>query len=355
MTLGKTNRIAFPVAFALTLCALFGALPASAQLPDLVIEVGNVEAGSEETGVTIPVQLTNFNHTIAGFNLWFQMDRPDLARFEGSFGTTIDTTYWECLLFDGPTCIDSAQTNPSGAWDFIHIDTNTIFIAAFDTTSTIISGWELVDARSLSGQGTDINVIAIADYFGGPTTEGFPPQTQPVTLIKLVANVLEVPDTLSDRTVSILVQYDFLDHFNFSDPQGNSIGLTFEEILDTNYYVCEQWAGEVCTEWQRVSLPPYDSLEVVTDSVAVVDTANVIVDNGSLTVTAGVCGDANDDGSVDPIDLAFMVDFLFAGGATPSPNADVNCDTSVDPIDLATFVDFLFAGGLGPCEGPGCD
>ena len=355
MTLGKTNRIAFPVAFALTLCVLFSATPASAQLPDLVIEVGNVEAASEQTGVHVPVQLTNFNETVAGFNLWFQMDRPDLARFEGTTGTVIDTSYWECLLEENSVCVDSALTTPSGPWDFTHIDTNTIFIAAFDTVGTATSGWELVDARSLSGLGTDINIIALADYFGGQVTEGILPQTQPVTLVNLIVNVFDVPDTLTDRTVNILVQYDFLDHFNFSDPDGNSIGLTYEQVLDTNYYVCEQWAGEVCTEWRRVSLPPYDSLEVVQDSSAVVDTANVIIDNGSLSVATGICGDANGDGEVDPVDLSLMVDFLFAGGTTLQPTADVDCSGGVDPVDLSLLVDFLFAGGIAPCGGPGCN
>lgn len=355
MTLGKTNRIAFPVAFALTLCVLFGALPASAQLPDLVIEVGDIEASKNQTGVRIPVDLTNFNDTIAGFNLWFQMDRPDLARFEGSTGETIDTTYWECLLEENSICIDSALTTPAGPWDFIHIDTNQIFIAAFDTAGTATSGWELVDARSLSGTGTDINIVALADYFGGPIVAGIPPQTQPQTLVKLVANVLDVPDTLTDRTVNILVQYDFLDHFNFSDPNGNSIGLAYNQVLDTNYYVCDQWAGEVCTEWSRVSTPPYDSLEVVQDSVAVVDTVNVIVDNGSLSVLTGVCGDADGDGFANPVDLSLIVDFLFAGGPAPLPTADVNCSGGVvDPVDLAYYVDWLFAGGSAPCEGPDC-
>jgi len=354
MTLGKTNRFAFPVAFALAFCVLTWAVPVSAQLPDLVIEVDNVEVPSGATGIRIPVQLTNFNDSIGGFNLWFQMDRPDLAKFVGSTGQTIDTSYWECLLEESSVCVDSQLTTPSGPWDFIHVDTSTIYIAVIDTVGTAVGGWELVDARSLSGVGTDINVIAIADYFGGPIIAGLGPQTQPVTLIKLVADVFEIPDTLTDRTVNVLVQYDFLDHFNFSRPNGTSIGLAYKQILDTNYYVCDQWAGEVCTKWSRVSLPPYDSIAIVPDSVAVIDSQNVIVDNGSISVSAGVCGDANGDGFADPVDLSYLVDFLFSGGPFPDPAADVNCDNAVDPVDLSFFVDWLFSGGIEPCQGVGC-
>lgn len=66
----------------------------------------------------------------------------------------------------------------------------------------------------------------------------------------------------------------------------------------------------------------------------------------------GTAGDVNGDGTdADPVDLAFLVDFLFAGGAAPScpEEADVNGDTnSADPVDLAYLVDFLFAGGTAP-------
>ncbi len=64
----------------------------------------------------------------------------------------------------------------------------------------------------------------------------------------------------------------------------------------------------------------------------------------------GVPGDANSDGSLDPVDLAVVVDYLFAGGAEPPVLnlVDVNADCSFDPIDLAYFTDFFFAGGAAP-------
>ncbi len=65
-------------------------------------------------------------------------------------------------------------------------------------------------------------------------------------------------------------------------------------------------------------------------------------------------GDVNNDGiAAGPVDLSYMVDWLFSGGAAPMPDdrsADLNCDGAANPIDLAYFVDYLFSGGAAPCD-----
>ncbi len=71
----------------------------------------------------------------------------------------------------------------------------------------------------------------------------------------------------------------------------------------------------------------------------------------------GQRGDIDGDGiDAGPIDLSYLVDFLFAGGSAPvcGEEADINGDgTEAGPIDLSYFVDFLFAGGAAPVDCPG--
>ncbi len=68
----------------------------------------------------------------------------------------------------------------------------------------------------------------------------------------------------------------------------------------------------------------------------------------------GMRGDMNYDGgeAPDPIDLVYLVDFLFNGGLPPlcRTEADFNGDGSIDPdpLDLAALVNYLFSGGVGP-------
>lgn len=59
-------------------------------------------------------------------------------------------------------------------------------------------------------------------------------------------------------------------------------------------------------------------------------------------------GDVNADGVVDAIDIVYLVNFLFAGGAAPIGSGDVNGDTFVNVGDVLYLVNFVFANGAGP-------
>jgi hypothetical protein len=66
-------------------------------------------------------------------------------------------------------------------------------------------------------------------------------------------------------------------------------------------------------------------------------------------------GDANFDGSIVVSDLAYLVDYLFRGGAQPVPvveAGDFSCDGSITVSDLSRIVDFLFKGGDSPVCNP---
>ena len=79
----------------------------SAQTPDVVIDVGDVTACSGQHDVAIPVYLSNYYDTVAGFNFWVQLDRPDIMLFQTKIDSVIDTTRWQCLLWDGEVFLDS--------------------------------------------------------------------------------------------------------------------------------------------------------------------------------------------------------------------------------------------------------
>ena len=95
------------------LATIFLFVPSSqAQLPDLVVEVGDTTAASGATNTVISIFLSNYNDTVAGFNLWIQLDRPDIMLFQTDYTTILDTSYWKCLEYSGPTCVDSQLSTP---------------------------------------------------------------------------------------------------------------------------------------------------------------------------------------------------------------------------------------------------
>lgn len=163
---------------------------ASAQLPDLVIDVGDTTASPGAMNTVIPVFLSNYNDTVAGFNIWLQLDRPDIMIFQTNTDTVVDTLHWRCTQYSGSDCIDSVVDTLN--WEWVTLDSYIVETGNFDTSGTLISGWEAVQARSLSSVGTDLNIVGLADYYTGGVTPGIPPQSEGL-LIKVLADVLQGP------------------------------------------------------------------------------------------------------------------------------------------------------------------
>ncbi len=332
-----------------------GANSVQAQPPELVLSGDNTGVGfSDQQGIRIPVYLESYFDSVAGFQFWIQLNRPDLIVFPGDTGSgtiLIDTVCWKCNVWDGPDCIDSSQIPyipPGTDCDWIAIDTFVFNTAAIDTVGTLVSGWEFVTARSLSGLGYDLLVTGIADLIGGNSVPPIPPQGGTIPLVYLIADVQTVPDEMTNQSVELHIQTDLLSNFCFSTPQGDCIGFVQCVTPDTNYFVCNLWQGDVCLDWQQVPGPPADSIEVVFDTTACLDTLAVVTNDGSVYVA--LCGDVNGDSEVNVQDLSDLIDFLFRPPAVIIPSA-ANVDGIIGPggmidvADLSYFVSYLFQGG----------
>lgn len=284
-------------------CALLLAAAVTAQSPLLTVRVDDIVT-VDETELTIPVWMTNYQDAIAGFEMWLQASRPGVLELQ----------------------------------------------TEIDTSGCLISGWEYATSRHLTGQPTELKIACIADLQGPPSTPPIGPQQESAPLLRIRANVLNMPDTATDRTVDIIIQYHMLSHYNWSDPYGNSIGLVYEETPDTNYYRCQSWAGDICLSWVEVTEAPYDSVEFTTSAEPRLDTDRVFNYNGTITVISGyVCGDIDGSGDGPDIsDLVYLVTYMFSGGEAPPSMAacDVNgSGGNPDISDLVYLVTYMFSGG----------
>jgi hypothetical protein len=65
------------------------------------------------------------------------------------------------------------------------------------------------------------------------------------------------------------------------------------------------------------------------------------------------CGDVNEDGLLDVLDIVLLIDFKFKDGPPPNQmeRGDVNSDTFLDILDIIHLIDFKFKSGDDPfCE-----
>lgn len=242
--------------------------PAIAQTPRLEVSLSNDYVEPAISTGWLRAYIRNPIDSIAGFKIWMQLDRPDVIAF--------------------------VPTTPP------HLD--------FDTTGSVLQGWETLDVRSLSGNPSDVQVVALADILGLPQQPGFGPSSHLRQLIRLPFVVLPGTDTMADPTVYILIQTALPEVFNFSDPQGLTI----------------PWADTVGGQ-------------------AVIDTVKIKVLNGSVLVEQGTCGansDLNGDGVILTVaDWVYMARLLL--GQVDSPDSlyrvDFNGDCVVDTADLRIF------------------
>jgi hypothetical protein len=231
---------------------------------ELEIIVEDVTAFPGEQNVTVPIYMKNYTDTVIGFQVWLMFDRPDIAEFQ----------------------------------------------MAFDSSGSLTSGWETVIVNSLGGFNHDILITATANDIP-PYTNGIAPQHGELPLIKGIADVYDIPDTMTERTASIHVIVQPPDHFCFTNQDFNCIGIIEGEL----------------------------------------DTTKVTVTGGSLTVLVPICGDIDgSDGNPNVADLTYFVEYLFFEGPLPPVMnmANVDGEGGINVADLTYLVEFLFFEGASP-------
>ena len=68
-----------------------------------------------------------------------------------------------------------------------------------------------------------------------------------------------------------------------------------------------------------------------------------------------MCGDVNDSGDINILDITYLINYLYrAGPAPPYPEAaDVNFDGTINIMDITYLINYLYRGGPDPyCEDP---
>lgn len=272
--------------------------------PEIIFTVPDTGLVVTQSSPYLSIYLDNYQDTVAGFQFVLVSQRPDLVRFDFSGG-------------------------------------------GFDTSGTLLSGFEWVSAQDPSGNGSRywLRCIANANPFDGHNYWGFPPQQGGIAL--RVPLILNLADTGCLQSV-----VDVTTPFDFSTPEGISIGVVTDTLYDTTFYRCLEWFGNECLTWEQIATGEqgYDSIALEPYLHGWLDTTRVIKVPGSITVLPSLNCDNDFDGSVDIADLSCLVSRLFGQGN--GSGCDGYCDADLsgetDISDLTMLVEYLFFGGPPP-------
>ncbi len=306
---GKTRPYKLVIVLFATICLITSIIvdQSRAEVPRIILTVADTALYPGQDGTCINVYLDNFVDTIAGFQFQLRSERPDLVTFNFEHG-------------------------------------------GFDTSGTLVSGFEYVEVRDTSVTEELLWFRCIADLpFDTNITHGIIPQ-QGGPAVRIPVNTTATPDTSGSLTSVLTI----VKPFDFSDPWGNSIGVVTDTLTDTIYYLCTEWQEDSCHTWEMVNpdSSDYDSVHVYDYLYGWLDTTVVVPNHGSVTLLAPdqtFC-DNDGDGQITVIDLSCLVDYLFRGHpdaeACPYVTYCRSEELGMPGVDMLTeLVDFLFRGG----------
>lgn len=340
------------------------AVPAFAQFPDLEVRVGDTTGSPGEQNSVISVYMRNWADTVAGFELWLYLERTDIMEFQTQYDTLYDTTFWRCTTGVYPDCIDSMDItdsvllDPETQYDWMLIDEYQAYVGNHDVSGTLCENWEDISSRSIAGYGWDLKIVGRANKIAPPYTPGIGyPQIGEIPLVKILADIYDIPDTMEARSTAIFIQADNLDNFSFSDENGYGIGVITDTNLDTSWFVCDIWINDTCAFWSEVDEGPIDSVDSFwcCDTILTghLDTSKVYITHGSLEVPVPpefLCGDVNCSESINLLDVTFLINYLYKGGPPPCVEdaADVNSSGGINLLDATYLINYLYKGGPEP-------
>ncbi len=291
-----------------------GAVKSAPNALEISAVVPTITSGVNPTELEVPVYVENFQDSIAGVQLWFNLSNTDLCKF----------------------VVDSVK--------------DTTYYAKYDTSGTLLSGFEFVQARIRDGANSGVfSLVGTADNGTPPTHSPIAPQGGEIPLVKIFIQVQpNLGDTLCVDSLNYGEGYDVQIEFNdletkFSDPDKYLLGYTCEPpTIDTIYTNCAQFVNDSCVSWFDTTYVPHEECNY--------DSSKISYVNGLVQWTCGLCGDADGSGNWSIGDAVYLINYIFGGGPPPDPpsNGDADGSGGISIGDAVYLINYIFGGGPPP-------
>jgi hypothetical protein len=187
------------------------------------------------------------------------------------------------------------------------------------------------------------DIIYLFYLISGEEPGGNPPTDTAVFINDLDYNTISVqyPDTL------LVVFLGFPESAIASLSSGlDHMRLVQEAIYSVEYDKATGIKGTFLT---------YNSGAQLSDTPYAIDFNGNNVHTRIVSLSDGICGDANGDFELNISDAVFIINYVFASGPEPVPYrlGDCNCDAECNVSDAVWIINYVFTGGNDPCDTDG--
>lgn len=220
---------------------------------------------------------------------------------------------------------------------------------SFDTSGTLLSGWELITGIDREDDGNFYLFSAFSDL---PFNPAHRPGIQPGENGDLV-RINIAPALLPELDGNLVTEIVTFQPVQFVNQNSEPIGFVVDTTVDTVYFECDFWLEDFCFSWSEVTGPPFDSVRYDTTVSEYTDTTAVTFAVGSLTLHHLNC-DVNADAEVDVADVVCLVEYaVVTGSGEPCAYVVSGCDANrdgghSDVADLVYLVEYMFNDGPPP-------
>jgi len=181
------------------------------------VDVADVAVSPDDSLIAVPVHISFPQDSLAGIEIYFRIeDNPHL------------TFASDDIRDDG-------------------------LVMAADTSGTIMSGWELVNATTPDNTLYDLKISGLAFWINDGTTPAAAPADTGM-LVTLYFRLDNRRSLLPGQRFDISIDRSGT---GFSDPQGNSVG-----IVTTHERRCDQYVNDSCVSWKVARVGKLDTTVV---------------------------------------------------------------------------------------------
>lgn len=175
--------------------------------------------------------------------------------------------------------------------------------------------------------------------------------TSQVTVDYIVKTTNSAPSVASLPTGPILCRVGQSVGFSSgaSDADGDRTYLRFKfDKDDSTTWMGPYGLGENATAYHTYTTPGTYHVSALSKDLWDMSAG----EGDSLTVTVFRCGDADANNLITISDAVYLITYIFAGGAAPSPllSGDADCNELITISDAVYLISYIFAGGPAPCS-----